>query len=249
MKKYFILFFLFFSFLSSVYGYDKIKVPFKTGEYLEYEVQLFSKTVAIQKVWVLGIVDVNGQQCYHIRADVETVPWVSKVYHLHDVFNEYLEVDTLRPVKIEGKKKEGNWTNTVFSDIDRKNKIIHFRDTRNAKDTDIPYQGDVVGLVSILFYARTYTPVKNEQFTIGLCIDDKIEYVTVVAKETTESLFIKQLKKKFITFLYQQVGGRNVGLWISNDNNRLPVRLISVRLKLAGYGITNIEAWLSKYKP
>ncbi len=218
----------------------KITAPFKVGEYLEYEVKLFNKTIAIQKVWVKGIVTMKGKKCYHIKADIETVKWVSMIYHLHDVFDEYIEIDTLLPIRIKAKKKEGSWTNTVITDIDHKNKIAHIKMTRKNRKYTKKYNGELVGIVSVLFYARTFTPKKNEKYTIGIAIDHKIKYLTVVAKDINATIYLKKLNKKFRTYLYQQVGGKNVALWITNDKNRLPVKLRSVELKFAGYVITSI---------
>ncbi len=248
MKKFLFIVFAIFFFCNSIFGFKKIDVPFKVGEYLEFEVKLFNTTVAIQKIWVKGIVTVRGKKCYHLHADIETVGWVSSIYHLHDIFDEYIELDTLRPIRIKAKKKEGKWTNTVQSEIFRKEKYIHYTDTRHNHNKKIPYKGDLVGMVSILFFARTFTPEKNEKLSILLSVDDKLYPITVVTMDTHASLYIKKLKKKFKTFFYQQIGGRNVALWISNDKRRLPVRLISVKLKLAGRGITSVEAWLRKYK-
>ncbi len=249
MKKIIITVLILFLSYNISYGLKKIKPPFKVGEYMEFQVRLFNSTVAIQKIWVKGIVNINGRKCYHIKADIETIPWVSKIYHLHDIASEYLDVNTLLPVRIRTKIKEGTWTNTVKIDIYEKEKILHYRDTKKNKNKKIKYKGDVVGLISMLYYAHIIIPKKNEKVTFTLSNGDKIEYVDVVVKNTKAKLYLKKLKKKFKAFLYEQKGGRNVALWISTGKYRLPIRMISIRLKLAGYGITNIEAWLTKHKP
>ncbi len=249
MRKIITTIIILFLCLNSVYGLKKIKPPFKVGEYMEFDVKLFNTTVAIQKAWVKSIVDIDGRKCYHIKADIETVPWVSKMYHLHDIANEYLDVNTLRPVRIRTKIKEGKYTNTVKIDIYEKEKILHYRDTRKNKDKKIKYEGEVVGLISMLYYSRTLVPKKKEKIKFTLSNGDKIEYINIVVKSTKAKLYLKKLKKKFKAFLYEQKGGRNVALWISTGKYRLPIRMISIRLKLAGYGITNIEAWLTKHRP
>lgn len=249
MKKILITLLLSGLILNTGFAYKKVPTPFKVGEYMEFEVKVFKTTVAIQKVWVKGIVNIDGKKYYHIRADIETVKWVSRIYHLHDVVNEYIDVDTLYPVKIRTKIKEGSWTNTVKIDIDRKNKILRYRDTKKGRDKKINYKGEVLGLISMLYYARILVPEKDEKVTFVLSNGRKIEYVNAVVADTGAALYMKKLKKKFTAFLYKQIGGRNVALWISKDKHRLPIRMISMRLKLAGYGITNIEAWLKKYKP
>ncbi|MBU1077079.1 MAG: DUF3108 domain-containing protein [Spirochaetes bacterium] len=250
MIQKFLMVLLIVSFCSvSLYALEKAPVPFKVGEYMEFEVRVFNTSVAIQKVWVKGIVDIAGKKCFHIKADIETVKWVSKIYHLHDVVDEYIDVNTLFPYQIKTKIEEGSWTNTVQIDIDRDKKILRYRDSKKGKDKEMEYKGEVVGLISMLYYARTIKPKKNEKVTFVLSNGDKIETIDAIVEDTKSKLTIKKMKKKFQAFLYKQVGGRNVALWISNDDLRLPIRMISIRLKLAGYGITNIEAWLNEYKP
>ncbi|MDD5067493.1 MAG: DUF3108 domain-containing protein [bacterium] len=247
MKKYFFLLCFFLSCYQTLSAYKTVPVPFKVGEYMEFNVRLFNKTVAVQKVWVKDIVEVNGVSCYHIYADIETVPVVSAVYRLHDQANEYIDVNTLHPVKIYTKIKEGSWTNTIQMDISQEKKTIHYVDKRS--DKEIKYDGDVLGLISLLFFTRTVVPDKNEKITFTLSNGDRIDYINAVVSDVANKLSVKELKKVFKAILYNQIGGRNVALWIGTDKYRLPIRMISVRLKLAGYGITNIEAWLVKHVP
>jgi len=246
IKKYLLVLILL-VFTTNIQAYKRIPKPFKIGEYMEFEIKLFNITVGILKVWVKGIVEINKKKCYHIYADIQTVPWVSKIYHLHDRVNAYLEKDTLYPIRIRTKIKEGSWTNTVKIDIDRKKKELHYRDKR--KDKILKYKGEVLGLVSLIYYARTMQPKKGEKIRFTLSNGDKIEYVDAIVKSLNDVQYAPKMKRKFKAILYEQIGGRNVALWISTDKYRIPVRMISVRLKLAGYGITNIEAWITKFKP
>lgn len=246
MKKLSLLIFLIIL-TSPLYAYKNIPAPFKVGETMEFEVRVFNITAAIQKVWVKEIVEVNGVSCYHIIADIETIPIISRIYHLHDVSHEYIDVNTLYPVKIETKIKEGNWTNTVNININQKEKVLRYVDKRT--DKEIKYEGNVVGLISLLYLARTMVPTKNEKITFVLSNQDKVEYIDAVVDDTANQLYVKAFKKKFKCFLYNQIGGRNVGLWISQDPYRLPVRMISVKIQFKGHPITNIEGWLTKHTP
>ncbi len=245
IKKIILIFiFLFYSF--SAYSYE-FKVPkFNIGEYMEFQVKIFNTTVAIQKVKILGIEKVKGIKCYKIKADIETVKWVSKIYHLHDIAYEYVDVKTLLPVKIYSKIKEGSWTNTVFIDINRDKKELHYKDKRS--DKILKYKGNAIGLISLLYYARAIIPKKGEKITFVISNKRKLDYINSIVKSTNASIYVKKLRKKFKAYLYEQIGGRNVALWITKDKYHLPVRMISMKLKLAGYGITNIEGWLIKYK-
>jgi hypothetical protein len=228
-------------------AYKRIEQPFKVGEFMQFEIKLANISVAILKVWIKGITKVNNTECYHIYADVQTVKWVSKIYHLHDKINAYIDKKTLYPVRIRTKIKEGSWTNTIKIDIDRAKKELHYVDKR--KDKIVKYEGEVLGLVSLIYYARTMVPSKGEKIKFVVSNGDKINYIDTVVKSIDDSQYAPKLRKKFKAFLYEQIGGKNVALWISRDPFRIPVRMISVRLKLAGYGITNIEAWITKFKP
>ncbi len=235
------------SFLSPINAYKRIPKPFKVGEFMQFEIKLFNVTVGILKVWIKGIVKIKSKKCFHIYADIETVPWVSKIYHLHDIVNAYIDVKTLYPIRIRTKIKEGSWTNTVKIDINREKKELHYKDKR--KDKILKYKGEVLGLVSLIYYARTLQPKKGEKIRFTLSNGDKIVYIDAVVKSLNDIQYVSKMKRKFKAILYEQIGGRNVALWISTDKYRIPIRMISVRLKLAGYGITNIEAWITKFKP
>ncbi|MBN1899646.1 MAG: DUF3108 domain-containing protein [Spirochaetes bacterium] len=231
----------------SLPSYNRIEHPFKIGEFMEFEIKLGNISVAILKVWIKGIEKVNDVDCYHIYADIQTVNWVSKIYHLHDKINAYIDKNTLYSLRIRTLIKEGSWTNQIAIDIDREKKELHYVDKR--KDKIVKYEGEVLGLVSLIYYARTMVPEKDEKIKFVVSNGDNINYVDTVVKSTDDTQYAPKLKKKFKTFLYEQIGGKNVALWISKDPYRIPVRMISVRLKLAGYGIANIEAWITKFKP
>jgi hypothetical protein len=247
IKKYWIIFGTIFLLNKFLFSYKIIPTPFKVGEYMEFDVRLFNMTVAIQKVWVKAIVEIEGKKCYHIHSDIETVPFVSKIYHLHDIIDSYIEVDTLYPIKIETKIKEGSWTNLVRININREKKELHYVDKRS--DKILKYDGEVLGLDSLIFFARRIEPQKNEKIKFVLSNGDRIITVDSVVLSVNDTQYIPKLNKKFEAILYQQIGDREVALWISKDKYRLPIRMISVRLKLAGYGITNIEAWITKHIP
>ncbi len=247
-KRLFLISFVLAVFMPLIlFSYDIKPMKIGVGEYMEFKVKIFGSTVAIQKLKVLDIVDVDGVKCYKIKADIQSVPWISKIYKLHDIAYEYIDVNTLTPVKIKSKIHEGSWTNTVFIDIDRKNNKLHYKDKRS--DKVLKYKGTALGLISLIYYARTMVPKKGEKITFVISNKDKLEYIHSVVKSTNAAIYLKKFRKKFFAYLYEQIGGRNVALWISKDKHRLPVRMISMKLKIAGYGITNIEAWLIKYKP
>ncbi len=246
MRKIFISVLLLFL-VNSLFAYKIKKMRIGIGEYMEFKVKVFGGTVAIQKLKVLGIVTVKGKKCYKIKADIRTTKLISQFYELHDVAYEYLDVNTLTPVKIYSKIKEGKWTNTVYIDVDNDKQQMHYKDKRS--DKILKYKGTALGLISLIYYARAMVPEKGEKVTFVISNKDKIEYIHSIVKSTDAKIYLKKLRKRFIAYLYEQQGGRNVALWISKGKHRLPVRMISMKIKIAGKGITNIEAWLVKYKP
>ena len=233
-------------FITNAYGYNITHTQFKVGEYLEHEIKVFGVKVAIQKVWIEEIVEIRGYKCYKVKVDIETLPWFSTFYHLHDVSWEYIDVNDLCPVKIYSKIKEGKWTNTVYIEVDKKRKIFHYKDKRS--DRKIKYKDRAWGLVSLVFWLRAVTPKKGEKFEFLVSNKDKLITVKGRAVDTDAEVYIKPLRKKFKCYYYKQEGKSDIGIWISKDKNRLPVRMLSVQLKVAGYGLIKMEALLRKYK-
>lgn len=238
------------SFSSNLFAYELLKpVPFKVGETLEYDIEFLRIKVARQKSKVVKITNINNIPVYHIHTDIKAVPAISKIYNLHDIIDTYINTNTLLPVKIYTKVQEGKWRNLVNIMIDQDEEILYYKDKKVNKK--IKFDGPLIGLDSALYFLRSIQPEKDETIKLAISKKREVDYVGAKVKSLKYKLSVtKQLDKKgyVYTIFYAQEGQKDVGMWVTNDARRIPVKLSSVIIPVGDYGSIKFISELIKYK-
>ena len=237
---FYIILFLFCCSNYTLYGYKKIPAPFKVGEYIEYKISALGIPVALQKTKIVKITNIDSIPVYHIHTEIETLPVISKIYYLHDIIDTYINTNTYLPVKICTKIREGKWRNKVIIDIEQDKGIALYKDKKGEKK--LRFKGKLVGLISVLYFLRSILPQKGE--VIKLAVSKKREVIYI-------KMHIKPLSKKkpISTIHYVEKGKEQAGIWITNDEYRVPVKIVSVIIPIGDYGVITVVNKLKKYKP
>lgn len=235
---------------STLYGYKRIAPPFKVGEYIEYEISALGIPVAIQKTKVVKITNIGSIPVYHIHTEIKTLPMISKIYKLHDEIDTYISTETLLPVKIHSRIREGSWRNEVIIEIDQKKGKAFYQDKRRGNQ-ELKFKGKLVGLVSVLYFLRSIIPQKDEIIKFAVSKKKEIIYVSARVKDLDKKLYVKALnrKKRLSTTYFVEEGKQKAGIWITNDKYRVPVKIVSVIIPIGDYGVITFINKLKKFKP
>lgn len=238
------IFFLIIFTISKSFSYEFTKPPFKVGEYLEYEIYALGIKVATQKMKIVKITNINERECYFIKTDIETIPAISKIYHLHDTIETYIDVNTVLPVLIITKIKEGKWRNDIKIEINQEEGYLIYSDIKGKKKLE--FKGNIVGLDSILYFLRCIKPENNENLEFVISKKREIEYLKAKALLNYEKMYIKPLKKYVNTTYYMEIN-KNAFIWVTEDESRLPVRIKSIMIPIGDYGLISFINKLTKY--
>lgn len=219
-------------------GYDRTiaNTAFNTGEYLEYRVHYGVVTAGIARLQIKEEpVMMNGRKCYHAIGTGTSSKTFSAFYRVADRYETYIDMQTLSAVKFKRKIEEGNFRQYTEVDFDQNGHKAY--EKKNGKPEvstyDVPpYIQDVL---SAFYFARTqdYSTAKpGDLYHFQNFIDRKVFDLDVlfVGREVieVEGKKYKTVKLKPLVQeggLFQHEG--DMFLWISDDYNRIPVRVES----------------------
>ena len=170
-----------------------------------------------------------GKPVYHLVGFGKTYPAYDWFYKVRDTYESYVDTTSLLPIKFnrntneDGEKK---YNNIVFN---------HQQKTALCGTKTISTPDCIQDVLSAIYYAR------NINFS-NLKIGEKI-YFNMILDETVYPIYLKYLgiekiktnKGFFNTIKFKALliegtlfkGGENMTVWVSNDANKVPIRVES----------------------
>lgn len=224
---------------------------FGLGEYLEYRVHYGAVTAGIAKLFVdKDPVKVEGRECYHMVGQGISSKAFSVFFRVNDRYETFVDMESLSPWKFKRRIEEGSFKAYTEVKFDQPNKKAYER--RSGRDGiasyDVPI--GIQDVMSAFYFARTkdYSEAKPGDIThFENFIDQAVHDLDVefVGREVIEVGGIKYNTVKLKPLvqeggIFQHEG--DMYLWISDDENRIPVRIE------AGLVIGSIQVDLKKAK-
>jgi Protein of unknown function (DUF3108) len=218
-------------------GFRKVvNDAFQPGELLEYRVHYGSVTAGTAKLEVKkDPVMVKGRPCYHMVGQGISSKSFSLFFKVNDRYETFMDQESLMSWKFKRRIEEGSFHHYAEVEFDQeKHKAFERTAGQNHTVTyDVPaYIQDVV---SAFYFARTqdYTHAKPGDLTrFQNFIDHKVHDLDVafLGREVIDVGGIKYRTVKLKPLvreggIFQHEG--DLYLWISDDANRIPVRVES----------------------
>ncbi|MEO6151317.1 MAG: DUF3108 domain-containing protein [Mucilaginibacter sp.] len=228
--KCFLIIILFAGTLANAFAQD-IKIGkdpvFKVGEELSYKLKygFFTGAEATIKVEDGGK-KIIGHPSYHITANGKTAGTFDIFYKVRNQYETYIDQETLLPYFYTENRREGSYRHTDN---------VTFSQSENKVTADkgvFTFKGDIYDFVSAYYFARNIDISKlkiGETFSMKYFLEDGVQTLTItyMGKEQVETNFGKFNCLKFNPTI---IPGRifkkdsKLYLWITDDNNRIPVK-------------------------
>ncbi|MCC8425241.1 DUF3108 domain-containing protein [Mucilaginibacter sp. UR6-11] len=229
MNRYFFTFILSVIFLNTAFGQElkDVNEPvFKAGEQLSYRFKYGFFTGAEGNLRVEDGERIDGHPTYHIIADGKTAGTFDFFYKVRNRYESYIDRSTLLPYLYTENRREGSWRHTD------KVKFDHETGKITADKGVFPSKGKVFDFVSAYYFARGLDISKihiGDKFELPYFLEDGVYTlgITYVGKEVVSSAIGKFNCLKFNPTI---IAGRifkkdsKLYLWITDDNNRIPVK-------------------------
>lgn len=215
------------------------------GEVLEYRVsykaRLFPNTEVGHVVVATRLEEYNGRPVYTIDARGRTLPTYRWFYDLDDRYVVKADTTLRRPVRFESDLKEGDYTFWSRYDYDWDSMVIatRWQSRQNPPQTDSFELTDAsLDAISLFFRMRSVDPdsfVEGEIGTLEMVLENKIRRINY-RFEGRETKRIRNIGKfrtlRFVCQLgstenYSFTDGSEFTMWISDDENKIPLYLES----------------------
>jgi hypothetical protein len=199
----------------------------KVGEQLSYRLKYGIFTAAEAELSVQNTdIKYNGHPVYHIVVEGKTAGSFDVFYKVRNRYESYVDQKTLLPYYYAENRHEGSWKHSDKVSFD------HETDKITANKGTYPYKGKVFDFVSAYYFARTIDVSKmhvGDKFELKYFLDDGINSlgITYVGKEkVTCSMGTFNCLKFNPTIIPGRIFKKNskLYLWITDDNNRIPVK-------------------------
>lgn len=205
---------------------------FQAGETLTYKV--FYTVIgayfgAGEATFTCNLENFNNKPVYHVIGDGKTYSFYDKIFKVRDRYESYVDTQTLQPYKFIRNVYEGGY---------KKYESITFnKNTSTAITNDGVFKTPscIQDVISAIFYARNidfskYKP--DDKIPFAMFLDNEVfnMYIRYVGRETVKTRYGKFRAIKFKPLLIKGTlfeGGEKMTVWVSDDENHLPVRIES----------------------
>ncbi len=219
---------------------------FGNGEWLKFKVYYnvsFMYIGAGEVTFTTNLVNFQRTPSWHVVGKGRTFSTYDLFFKVRDQYESYIDTASMLPLQFIRNVSEGSYTKYNKVDFNHQN---HTAVSRNGTCQILRCTQDVI---SAIYYARNidfnrYNPGDKIPFTLFL--DDELYhiYIRYIGKETVTTHFgtfhaivFKPLLIKGTIF----EGGEKMKVWVSDDKNRIPLRVNSpitvgsIKVDLVGY--------------
>jgi len=216
--------------LNSVFAQNltiKSDPVFKIGEKLSYRLKYGFFTAAEANIMVEGSeTKFDGQPVYHIIAEGKTAGAFDVFYKVRNRYETYVDQTTLIPYFYAENRHESNYKHSDKVTFD------HTTNKITAAKGVYPFTGKVFDFVSAYYFARCIDISKiriGEKFDLQYFLEDGVHIlsITYVGKEKADcSMGTFNCLKFNPTIIPGRIFKKDskLYLWITDDNNRIPVK-------------------------
>ena len=229
----------------------------REGEKLVFDVTWMGIKAAQATLEARGVVQLNGQQAYHIVTTAQSTPLISKFYRVDDRSDSYLARGPLRSLQFDKQLREGKYRHNSRTAFDHEAKMATFRyldfgpvpkgvtrleeAERYTKYVyqEFPLSSGALDELSVLYFVRTLRLAEGRTVTAKVFASKKnweLE-VKVLRRETLDTVlgpretFLVEPLLKF-EGIFQQKG--RVLVWLTQDADRIPV-LMTSEIKIGSF--------------
>jgi hypothetical protein len=201
----------------------------KVGFTIYYSVGGLVNAPAGSGAFTTTLEKLNGRNVYHVVGEGRTLPSYEWAYKAKDVYETFMDVETLQPLKFIRNVNEGGY---------KKYQNVSFNKSANTAITNegvFKVPACVQDVVSSVFYARNvdFGSLKiNDRIAFSMFLDNEVYQMLIryLGKETISTKYgkFKAIKIRPVTIKGNIFNGdEKMTIWVTDDANHVPIRIES----------------------
>lgn len=196
-----------------------IKGGFRTGEVLEYSVKVKGIPAGTQILQVKDRKVIAGREVYHIESKASVNKLFNIIYPYSEQSESIILKDKFCPLYYKKDLRDGRYVGNTTINFDNTKLIARVVKDQKAKEIKIP--DGIQDELSMIYLLRTKNIKIGEEYEFPALIGTKTFNVEVTVLRSEE---IKTILGNTKTLVVKS-SPREVTLWITNDESRIPVKL------------------------
>lgn len=185
----------------------------------------------------------NNKPVYHLLGTGKTNSFFDGIFKVRDRYESFIDTASLQPIRFLRSVQEGGYK--FFESVN-----FHAGSRTAVSNTATTKVPDCIqDVLSAIYYARNidFNRYKaGDKIPFNMYIDNKVHplYIRYLGREEIKTRYGRFQAIKFMPLLIEGTiftGGEKMTVWVSNDANRLPVRIESpisvgsVKVDMMGY--------------
>lgn len=223
---------------------------FDTGEYFKFRIHYGIVNAGYATLEVKDAT-INNKKVFHAVGKGYTTGMSKFFFKVEDLYESYFDRQTGEPYRYVRKIDEGGYTKNQEGIFNHGENRVLVKDYKRKTEKTILLTDNVQDIVSSFYYLRNHPNIdklkSGESITIDMFFDEeitkfKLKYVgrqDITTKfGTVSTMVFKPLVQTGRVFKEKE----SLTLWISDDNNKVPVRI------KADLAVGSLKADLDEYK-
>jgi len=155
----------------------------RVGERLTYRIAWLGVPVGTVVSEVKEIAEINGRQTYHIELTVKTNAFCSMIYRIDDIFQTYMDTQTLLPLKHELRRREGRHRKDYIVEYDHRKNIATYHNLREKWTRTMEIPGGSHDPLSAIYFYRTEDVDVGREFDFYVNMNEKNYRIRATVEE------------------------------------------------------------------
>jgi len=223
---------------------------FGTGEYFKFRIH-YGIVNAGYATLEIKDATINNKKVHHAVGKGYTTGMSKFFFKVEDLYESYFDKETGSPYRYIRKIDEGGYTKNQEGIFNQNENRVLVKDYKRKTEKTIVITDNVQDIISSFYYLRNHPNIDKLQsgdaITIDMFFDEeitkfKLKYIgrqDITTKfGTVSTMVFKPLVQTGRVFKEKE----SVTLWITDDNNKVPVRI------KADLAVGSLKADLDEYK-
>jgi len=223
---------------------------FGTGEYFKFRIH-YGIVNAGYATLEIKDATINNKKVHHAVGKGYTTGMSKFFFKVEDLYESYFDKETGSPYRYVRKIDEGGYTKNQEGFFNHAENRVLVKDYKRKSEKTIVINDNVQDIISSFYYLRNHPTIdklkSGDAITIDMFFDEeitkfKLKYIgrqDITTKfGTVSTMVFKPLVQTGRVFKEKE----SVTLWITDDNNKVPVRI------KADLAVGSLKADLDEYK-
>jgi hypothetical protein len=223
--------------------------PFSIGEKIHYKIYGAGLYLGNQEVELQSMETLDGAEVYRLWGRTTGTKIVNMIYHLDDKWMVFINRKSLLPMRMEKTIWEGKKKGFVVYEIDQEMQQVLVKNITENKEDRHEGENIIFDMFTLAYYYRHNHEQFDELFTFDFLETNGL-LTAQFQNEGIVEITVPTISKhhKFQAFKMQQVGGIGIEIYVSADELRLPLKLVSNAILPKRKRLV-LEMFLDQYMP